>query len=200
MPIIFEQDNEFVEQVFTGLACTGMEFTAKQFDGCTFRDCDFSEAVFRKCRFIDCQFIQCNLSVAKVPQSRFSDVGFEACKLVGIDWTKAAWSSLSLASPIAFRQCILNDSSFFGLELKELVMADCKAHDTDFRECMLSEADFGYTDLAHSLFNRTNLTRANFAEARNYDIDILVNEIKGAKFCRHEAVRLLDGLGIELVD
>lgn len=197
---IHADDGEFVEKTFVGLAVAGETFNERVFDNCTFKGCDFSEAVFSKCKFMDCRFVQCNLSIAKVPYSKFSDVVFEECKLVGVDWTRAAWSRLSLASPISFRQCILNDSSFFLLEMKEMVMASCKAHDVDFRECNLEAADFGYTDLAHSLFNKTNLSGANFAEAVNYDIDILVNEIRGAKFCRYEAVRLLEGLGIELVD
>lgn len=79
-------------------------------------------------------------------------------------------------------------------------MEECKAHDVDFRECNLTAASFTYTDFAHSLFRKTNLARANFTEAVNYDIDIQINEIKGAKFSRYEAARLLEGLGIELVD
>jgi uncharacterized protein YjbI with pentapeptide repeats len=57
-----------------------------------------------------------------------------------------------------------------------------------------------YTDFANALFGRTNLSRANFAEAINYDIDVFNNEIKAAKFSRHEAIRLLDSLDIELID
>ncbi|HQQ62192.1 MAG TPA: pentapeptide repeat-containing protein [Pseudomonadales bacterium] len=200
MDDMLADDSEFVGKDFAGLQAAKRTFSRVEFDGCTFRDCDFSEAVFSKCKFIDCRFLQCNLSVVKVPFSKFADVVFEACKLVGVDWTKAAWSSLSLASPLTFRECILNDSSFFRLALKEMVMEGCKARDVDFRECNLEEADFGYTDLANSLFNKTNLSRANFAEAVHYDIDILVNGIKGAKFSRYEAVRLLEGLGIALVD
>lgn len=195
-----DADSEYVSQTFAGLDLAGRELSGKTFDGCTFRDCDCSDAVFSKCKFVDCQFIACNLSLAKVPHSKFVDVVFEACKLVGVDWTRAAWSSLALASPLTFRQCILNDSSFFRLHLPEMVMDTCKAHDVDFRECNLTEADFTYTDFTNSLFNKTNLTRANFAEAVQYDIDIHLNTLKGAKFCRYEAVRLLEQLGIELVD
>jgi len=44
------------------------------------------------------------------------------------------------------------------------------------------------------------LTGTDFTEATNYNIDIYFNEIKRAKFSRYEAVRLLNSLGIELVD
>jgi fluoroquinolone resistance protein len=200
MTDLTDTQSEYISLTFTGLNWSRRDVTVKEFDGCTFKECDFSETVFSKCKFIDCQFFQCNLSLAKITLSKFSDVAFDECKMVGMDWTKAAWSSLALASPIKFHKCILNDSSFFGLNLEELAMEECKAHDVDFRECNLTEANFSYTDFAHSLFKKTNLARANFAEAINYDIDIYVNEIKGAKFCRYEAARLLEGLGIELVD
>lgn len=200
MTDINNEETEYVAKVFNQINISGTTLTDKVFDGCTFRECDFSETVFHKCKFIDCQFVMCNLSVCKVLYSKFSDVVFDECKMVGVDWTQAAWSSLALSSPLTFRQCILNDSSFYRLVLTELVMQECKVHDADFRECNLTDADLSHTDFAHSLFHKTNLTRANFAEAINYDIDIYANEIKGAKFCRFEAVRLLEGLGIELVD
>lgn len=195
-----DTENEYVARTLSGLDWSGKDIVGREFDGCTFRECNFSEAAFSKCKFIDCQFIQCNLSLAKITLSKFSDVAFDECKMVGMDWTKAAWPGLALASPVKFHKCIVNDSSFFGLGLEELVMEECKAHDVDFRECNLTEASFTYTDFSHSLFRKTNLTRANFVEAINYDIDIHVNELKGAKFCRYEAARLLEGLGIELID
>lgn len=200
MTDINDAQHEYISLTFTGQNWCGREISGKEFDSCTFRECDLSEVVLSKCKFIDCQFIQCNFSLMKVSLSKFSDVIFDECKMVGVDWTKAAWSSLALTAPIKFHKCILNDSSFFGLGLEELVMEECKAHDVDFRECNLTEANFSYSDFSHSLFKKTNLTRANFAEAINYDIDIYFNEIKGAKFCRYEAARLLEGLGIELLD
>ena len=94
----------------------------------------------------------------------------------------------------------MNDGIFFGLSLEELVIEQCKAHDVDFREGNFTDSNFTYTDFSNSLFNKTNLTGVNFAEAISYNIDIYFNEIKRAKFSRHEAVRLLGSLDIELVD
>ena len=61
-------------------------------------------------------------------------------------------------------------------------------------------ANFTYTDFSHSLFGRTQLLRRISAEPSNYDIDIFNNKIKGAKFSRDEAIRLLNCLDIELMD
>jgi uncharacterized protein YjbI with pentapeptide repeats len=64
----------------------------------------------------------------------------------------------------------------------------------------LKDADFSDSDLSNTLFRNTNLSSSNFTHSTNFDIDINQNNIKGAMFSRYEAVRLLNGLGIKLVD
>jgi fluoroquinolone resistance protein len=191
---------EFVTETFRAIDASGARLAGKEFDGCTFVDCNLSDATFDGCRLVECSFLRCNLSLARFDTSRLLDVAFEACKLVGIDWTRAAWPALELASPLKLVQCIATDSSFFGLSLNEIVMRECKAHDVDFREGSFCEADFSQTDFLNSLFNRTNLTGADFTGASNYRIDVFSNEIRRAKFSRDEAIGLLVGLDIELVD
>ena len=195
-----DKKSEYLSENFVGLDLTDQNMVCKVFEDCTFTDCNFSEATFKECKFIDCQFSKCNLSVVKLGYSKFMDVVFDECKLVGVDWTRASWSSVVASSPIKFHKCIINDSSFFGLVLEELVIEDCKAHDVDFREGSFTEANFSYSDFSNSLFNRTNLMGADFIEARNYAIDVFCNEIKRAKFSRFEAINLLDSLEIELID
>ena len=195
-----EEKNEYWSECFEDLDFSGAEISSKEFDGCTFKGCDFSEARFKRCNFVDCEFIRCNLSIAKIEYSKFSDVYFRESKLIGIDWTKASWSSLIFSAPIKFYNCAINDSSFYGLSLHDLVLEECKAHNVDFRNGDFSNSNFTYTDFTGCFFADTNLSGADFSEATDYDIDIHRNEIKQAKFSRFEAVRLLDGLEIELVD
>ncbi|MET4695204.1 pentapeptide repeat-containing protein [Endozoicomonas lisbonensis] len=171
-----------------------------EFDSCSFINCDLSESTFEKCKFIDCLFDKCNLSLVKITYSRFLDVSFTNSKVIGVDWTKATWANICPSSPISFRKCIINDSSFFGLVLPEIIIEECKAHDVDFREGSFREGQFDYSDLTRSVFNNTNLTSASFLEASNYDIDINFNNVKKARFTRYEATRLLESLDIELVD
>ena len=192
--------NEYSGKHFVGLNLAGHSIVEKVFEDCEFRGCDLSGATLKQCKLIECRFMDCNLSLLNVASSKFSEVELAECKAIGINWTRASWPRLMLAAPLKFRQCILNDSSFFGLQLADLVIEDCKARDVDFREANLSSANLTYTDFANSLFNRTNLGGADFSEATNYDIDVFSNEIKRAKFSRFEAIRLLDCLEIELVD
>jgi fluoroquinolone resistance protein len=120
--------------------------------------------------------------------------------MLGIDWTRAHWPNLALASPLKFLHCILNDSSFFGLKLPELQLESCKLQDVDFREGNFSQSNFTGSDFSYSLFNRTELVEADFTDASNYNMDINLNNIKHGKFSRNQALNLLIGLTIKLVD
>ena len=195
-----EEKNEYWSETLEGLDLSGNEIDSKEFDGCTFKKCDFSEAIFKRCNFIDCEFIDCNLTMVKLEYSKFSDVVFRESKLIGINWTNVSWPKFIFHSPVKFYKSIVNDCSFYGLSLQELVLEECKAHNVDFREGDFSKSNFRYSDLTGCFFANTNLTCADFSEATEYDIDIHRNDIKQAKFSRFEAIRLLDGLEIELVD
>jgi uncharacterized protein YjbI with pentapeptide repeats len=195
-----DSESEYVALTFKNIDLSGKSIVEKEFDCCTFSECDFSEATFDRCNFVDCHFIKCNLSVVNIAYSKFSEIQFDECKVIGIDWTKSSWSRFVSEAPIKFHKCVLNDSSFFGLEMQSLQMDECKVHDVDFRDANMNEGNFSYSDFSHSLFNKTNLSGADFTEASNYDIDISNNNVKGAKFSRLEAVRLLEYLGLELVD
>lgn len=178
-----------------GLLCVGSEF-----EECVFVDCNFSEATFENCNFINCSFTRCQLSLINLSYTRLFNVSFLECKLVGVDWTRATWSDYHRDFEISFRQCILNDSSFFGLTLQGLVLDECKVHDVDFREGDFSKAIMTYCDFTHSLFMRTNLQAADLTEATQYSINVLENQLQGAKLSKFEAVYLLESLGVELVD
>ena len=191
---------EYFSKKFTDLSLTDAQIDNIEFEDCSFEGCDFSGAMFKNCCFIDCRFLGCNLSLVNLGFSRFNDVAFVESKLIGINWSNATWPSYALSAPIEFKQCILNDSTFIGLSLTDLVMEDCKAHHVDFRDSDLSHALFTHTDFSHARFGKTNLTNADFSDALNYNIDVMNNRIKGAIFCRFEAVSLLESLGIELVD
>ena len=195
-----DEKNEYLSVSFNKLNLSSKKIYSQEFDSCTFEGCNFSETMFSNCSFIDCCFVRCNLSIARVEDSKFSEVAFNECKAIGVDWSKASWPKIALFSPIKFHNCIINDSSFFGLSLEQIILEKCKAHNVDFREGNFSEGNFTYTDLSNSMFNKTNLIGANFTNAINYNIDIYLNEIKKAKFSRYEAVRLLYSIGIELVD
>lgn len=195
-----ESQQQYFEESFKSVDLPDLVCVGTEFEECSFIDCTFTSATFENCNFINCSFTRCQLSLIRVPFTRFFAISFVECKVLGVDWTRANWSAYHKDFEISFRQSILNDSSFFGLTLQALVLDECKVHDVDFREGDFSHAVMTYSDFTHSLFMRTNLQSVNFAEATQYSINILENQVQGAKFSKHEAVYLLEGLGIELVD
>jgi len=74
----------------------------------------------------------------------------------------------------------------------------CIAHDVDFREAVLSRANFKLTDFEKSQFVHTKLCAADFTEAHSYSIDPTQNDIKKAKFSLPDAIHLLDGFDIQI--
>jgi uncharacterized protein YjbI with pentapeptide repeats len=192
----FEQ-RDYSGHRFRDLQLGGADLHGLRFEDCRFDHCDFSGATLRDCRFRDCEFADCNLSLARLAGSQV-DARFVDSKLVGIDWTQAWWPTVRLHGTLAFERCALNDSSFFGLSLRELQVLECRAHEVDFTEADLEDADFRHSDLHGAIFRRSRLARADFREAVNYRIDLFLNDIKHAKFALPEAVALLHGLDIEL--
>jgi fluoroquinolone resistance protein len=198
--MILDNDSEYDSKTFRGLDAAGASYSGIVFENCNFENSNFSATRFYKCKFVECVFTNSNLSNIKVDYSKFVDVIFNQCKLVGVDWTKADWPRFNFTSPLKFSECVINDSSFFGLNLRELQLEYCRVHDVDFRNGNFAKANFTFSDFTHSLFMKTNLKETDFSEAEHYDIDIFNNEITAARFSRHEAIRLLNSLDIELVD
>ncbi|HSO26990.1 MAG TPA: pentapeptide repeat-containing protein [Anaerolineales bacterium] len=173
----------------------GLTFEECSFKGCTFRENVFQAVKFRRCVFDDCDF-----SLAQFPETIFQALRFENCRLVGVNWAAAHYSKMTLHKPFDFLNCILNYGVFIGLNLKGVGFEKCIAHEVDFSEGDLRLAVFHGTDLMGSRFNQSDLREADFSRAFNYTIDAGVNKIKQAKFSLPEAMALLSGLGIELVD
>ncbi len=185
---------------FKSLKYPAAQFHDLDFSGCSFRDCDFTGASFTGCQFSECTFSNCNVTLLCLTDSLFAQLRFSGCKMLGINWTQARRAALAAASPIHFENCVLNDSSFQGMHVPEMTLLSCKARDVDFREANLSKANCMGTDFTNSLFMHSNLEQANFAQATQYTIDVRHNAVEGAIFDRYEAVRLLQGIGIEIVD
>lgn len=190
----------YLDLCFEALELAGEHFRNIEFEECRFSNCNFTEARFQDCKFYDCRFEGCNLSLIELTGSRLFGVTFQESKLVGVNWTKADWAVYHVDFELAFRNCILNDASFFGLTLNDLILSECKLCDADFREGNFDGSTMTYCDFTRSLFLDTSLLRADFSDSSGYAINVLENHVKGARFSRYEALNLLECLDIELVD
>ncbi len=166
----------------------GKSFEECEFDGCSFIDCRW-----QKCRFLSCKFNECILSAINPLDSRFIQIKFTNCKVIGFDWTKA-----QKIDELDFNGCQINYSNFKLLKLPKIKIVKCEAKEADFTETDLSEGDFKNTDFEKSRFFKTNLSNADFRGAKNYSIDVKNNTLTKAKFSVPEAWSLLNSLDIVL--
>lgn len=190
--------NRYSDQTFTNLTLEEAQLEHVEFQNCQFKQCKFPGVIFKKVKLTDCDFESCDLSLSKFPGCKFSEVSFKDSKLAGINWTELSWPLVKLTSPLYFYTSNISHSSFYGLELADLIIEDCKAHDVDFREANLNHACFISTDLQNSLFMHTNLKHADFTNAVNYNIDIQHNTLTHASFSFPDVIGLLNHLNIKI--
>lgn len=195
-----DDENKYFDQDFLDVNFSELNLIGKDFDNCNFDNCDFTETKFEQCKLVDCIFTSCNLSVMRIKSTSFSYVTFSESKLVGINWAEAKWSAIKLAGLLKFFNCILDGSSFYGLYLREMTVHKCSVKDVDFRDADLSLADMRYSDFTEAWFVNTDLSGADFSYAINYAINVTLNKVKKAKFMFPEAMGLLYGLEIVLVE
>lgn len=193
----------FEGQTFDHAESAGSFIEQSEFLSCRFQRCDLGEAQLKSCTFRDCLFEDCGLEMMRVEKCVFKNTQFERSKMLGIDWTLAAWGRREIAQlikTINFKDCVLNYSSFMGLNLKDIQFLNCNLLEVDFSETLLLKADFSDSDLQRAIFRNSDLREADFRKARNYSISSQMNNISRARFSLPEAMALLYAMDIRLED
>jgi uncharacterized protein YjbI with pentapeptide repeats len=201
MDLLENSAKEYTNETIKNLDYESIELAGLEFENCTFVRCKFRDCTLRECRFVECSFQECVFNMVHLYDSTFREAKFVKSQVIAVDWAEAAWQQIATLNTLSFsEECVLNYSSFFGLRLHNLRLAECIARYVDFSEADLKKADFHHTDLAESKFLHTNLTDADFTAAFSYSIDATANTLKRTRFSLPEAVSLLLGLDIVLVD
>jgi len=191
-----DPQTEFDNQTFEGLDLRTQAVHYKSFDGCAFSGCAFAQTDFTGTRFVDCAFRKCDLSLIRIRDCAFIGAKFENSKIVGVNWTEASWPKKNSLNSIDFFDCVLSQSTFNGLILRKMKLTGCIAVDADFSEANLAQSDCRKTDFSRSRFMHTDLTGADFRDAKNYVIHPALNRLSKAKFSLPEAMSLLYCLDI----
>jgi uncharacterized protein YjbI with pentapeptide repeats len=200
MSVIIQSQKIYTDQTFKDVDLGQAPLQSCEFYDCTFNNCSFIAAILHECRFINCTFQNCDLSLVQLRGSSFSLTRFEDSKVIGVNWTQTNWKTGGLGIPVNFTRCVINHSTFIGLNLRGIKIVDCFAVGVDFRETDLSQADFSGTVLTESLFGNTDLSEANLSSARNYHIVPAENTLNQTRFSMPEAMSLLYNLDIVLTD
>lgn len=196
----FSPQKEFDSQEFKGLTLDRQVLEQVSFLNCTFSRCFLRETHLQACKLRECTFKNCDLSLAALTNTHLTQVRFESCQLIGINWTEAVWPGRAFYRSVDFEACVLNHSTFMGLNLKQILLRRCSVHDVDFSEANLTQADCSASDFSNSRFVHTNLSQANFSGASHYAISPNLNTLKKTQFSLPEAMSLLYGLDIVLTD
>lgn len=196
----FPAGRELFEFDFNGKDFSGIAIKDRNFTQCSFHSCQMVETDLQSCYFRDCSFEQCDLSLAKLEHCQSQNTIFRKSRLVGIDWTRLTWQKKALKPPLHFIACNLNYCNFFGCLLENTKFMDCMLQEVEFGEADLSRADLRRTDLIKAHFFHTDLTETDFRDARNYDINAVVNTLHKTRFTLPEAISLLHSLDIILDD
>lgn len=165
------------------------------YEDCVFEGCSFAEATGEGVRFVDCEFNRCDLSNMDLTGVDFSCCQFSHCKMLGLMWPLA-----KRAERLSFSFCTLTLASFAQLDCQGIRFKDCQLREVDFGDANLRAVDFAGSDLTGAIFDEADLSRADLSRAKNYSIDCRSTTLAGAKFSLPEAVGLLEGLGIELIE
>ena len=165
----------------------------KEFEGKKLINCSFIETELKKSKFISCKFVNCRISALKLTDSVFIETSFVDSKVEGIDWTKAIE-----IRELAFENCDISYSNFNMLNIPNTKILYSIAKECSFSETNLTGSILTGTDFEASRFFKTNLSKANFRDAKNYWIDIRDCNLKNARFKSPEALNLLRATGVQV--
>lgn len=183
-------DKKFSNKDFISQNISGLEFEA-----CTFLGCNFSNQSFIDTKFTECDFIDCDLSLANMTNSLFNDVNFKGSKLIGLDFTQCNTYTFQ----ISLDACTVDFSNFSNMDIKRNKFKTCSLKEVDFTGTNMVGIVFEECDLALSMFDRTNLSKADLSTAINYTIDPESNTIKQAIFSKEGIIGLLGKYDIRVI-
>ncbi len=188
-------NNAFVnDKAFRNKDFTTIPLEKAEYDGCRFVNCHFENNDLSSLNFIDCMFEDCNLTNAKLNGVMLNDVSFKNCKLVGILFNNCGGFTFSPR----FEGCQLNLSSFYQVNVSNVVFTKCRLHEVDFSKANCSGCAFDDCDLQRAVFSDTNLEKADLRTAYNFSIDPDRNRLKKAKFSLQNVAGLLMKYGVEI--
>lgn len=184
----------FTDEQFNNKSIDDIKFEKIQFEDCVFSNCNFSDVVWKDTQFIDCEFHECNLSNAKIEYTSFQTVRFIGCKMIGLQFDHANPFALTLS----FEECLLQNSSFYGLNLAKTHWVKCNLSEVDFAACNLQQAHILGCNLEGAIFDNTQLQKTNLGASSNWIINPSINSVKGMVIDQRELKGLVAHLGIKI--
>jgi len=115
-------------------------------------------------------------------------------QIVGINF----YNCDQLLFDCCFYKTRLQNCNFSDLKMKKARFIGCTIDECDFENAFLVESKFDDSIFRGTLFHNCNLERASFFEAKGYEIDPRVNNIKKAVFSVPDVLSLIECFGVEI--
>lgn len=188
----------FENQKFENLKLSGETFRDFRFLECEFNGCTFENCKLAWTRFTDCKFNRCAVISPEPEESCIQLAEFKDCSLIGVNWNSLIPKS-RFSDPIAsLKNCRMKYNTFSGNGFRKFDFSGNEIVDSMFNECELMESSFRSCKLEGTEFFRCDARKADFRDASGYQIDVMTNKLKGARFSFPEVINLLGGLGIRV--
>jgi len=165
-----------------------------EYNNCKFKNCNFNQCILSGYHFIDCKFDNCDMSMVVLEKTSLQNVKFIETKLIGTSFEKCNPFLLGLD----FDLCQLDLTSFASLKLPRITYKNCSLVEANFTQTYMREALFDHCNLSHAVFFKTDLTKADFRTAENYNINPAENILKYARFSYPNCKGLLYTFDIEI--
>ncbi len=178
---------EFYDQLFDQTTGAPDQWAHQAFEKCVFRNLNLSKAVLANANFINCRFENCNLWLVVLAGAKLNEVDFVNCTLVSVDFEHCS----TFGFFVSFQECQLDQSHFFGRNLKKTRFMDCSIKEARFINCDLTGAVFKHANLELAVFINNTLIQADFSTAYNITLDPEKNKMKKARFPLDELPGLL---------
>lgn len=189
-----QKQSYFADQTFKDLDYSEKMMNKAEYECCVFTNCNFSNTKMFELRFRETEFIDCNFSNAKLSQTSFQDTFFQNCKMLGLKFDEC--NQFNFAA--TFKNCQLNYSSFYQMNLNRTNFKKCKLVGADFIEANLKNIKINHCDLLDARFENTNLEKADLRDSINYSINPEINRVKEAIFSFPDVLGLLDSFEVNI--
>ena len=169
------------------------------FRDCKFENCSFEECNLENISIIDCKFDNCVFTNLKGDEyTLIQNIDFMNSQIIGINWQDFLPNVVFMDPINKMENCCLKYNTFMDMGFKRFDFRGNDILNSLFSQCDLGEGLFEKCNLEGTEYFKSDLRKADFREAKGYDIDIMTCKLKNGKFSTPEVINLLNTLEIKI--
>ena len=196
--VMRKQDMYFENKTIENIKLEGEVLEEAEFVDCEFRQCVFENCTLRRCNFKGCTFTNCNIISLKTKHSQSKNTELSNCNLIGIHWNELMPAGGIFDTIRKMSGCFLKYNTFMGMRFTKFDFSDNNIQESLFDDCNLKESNFKGCQLERTQYTNCDMRKADFRDTSGYQIDLLSNQLEGARFSFPDVVNLLNSIGVRV--